>query len=293
MYDTPHFLVWCGADRCATWLQKNPIISGSFAKNDLQLSQQLSQMRHMTTGWCRVIGCLIFIGHFSQKSPIISGSFAKNDLQLKAYYGSSPLCNLFVCCDSSICVSWRIHMYDTPHFLEWCDAVRFRSVTWLTCLCVVAHLYVWRDAFVCVTWLRDMANLFVCHDSSICVVWRIHVCDMPLLYLCAVTRSYVWHDWRVWMSWLIHIFCMTHLYVWNAPFISVSRDAFTCVPWLIRLCVRTHSYVYHDSCVWHAPFICVSWRIHICAMTDLFVCRDSFLMCYNFHVWQAPFICVS
>jgi len=58
--------------------QKRPIISGSFAENDLQLKASHGSSLPCT-GWQgqRLIGRLIFKGHFPQKRPIISGMLVR------------------------------------------------------------------------------------------------------------------------------------------------------------------------------------------------------------------------
>jgi len=120
-------------------------------------------------------------------------------------------------------------------------------------MCDMTCSHVWRDSFVCVTWLIhmcDMTHSYVRHDSFIYVTWLIHVCDM--------THSCV--------TWLICTCDVTHVYVW--------RDLSIRVTWLFRMHVKwLDEYEYHDS------FIRVSWLIHTYAQWLVHTCDVTHLSC--------------
>jgi len=82
--------------------------------------------------------------------------------------------------------------------------------------------YVWRDLFICVTWLihmRAMTQSHVWYDSFTCVTWLIHVCD-TMHESCHTFECVMSH---IWMRHVTHMKESCHTYAWVMSHIRTSR----------------------------------------------------------------------
>jgi len=148
---------------------------------------------YTSTVCCSVLQCVVHIRVYIHVYTSIADVYT-------SVYVVYDVCTSTVCCSVLQCVVYiRVYIHLCIHVYS-CITYTRRIL-----ICDVTHSYVWRDAFVCVTWrihMWDMTHSYMGRDSIrqamlLNLMWyRIRMCD--------VTHSYVGHDSFIHGTWLNH-----------------------------------------------------------------------------------------
>jgi len=159
----------------------------------------------------------------------------------------------------------------------------------------IPHKCVWRDSFVCDTWLIHACD--VTHPDSLQIrvtwlirVWGIQMCvawltSINCIHVWNVTPSCVWHDSSRFFADACDVTrsCVRHtnrchMTHYNTLHSCVKRDSFMRVTWLIQI---PHSCVWRDSFISLADICAVHlWWPHVW-LCDLVTCHIA--IC----IWQS------